>query len=90
MQDPALIVAGIDALGDHDGVGLAEETAKAERELRAIQMEEDRATRLYVSGKITENQLDLQGSSSLSGWRASERRWTTTAHGRPVGRRSRS
>ena len=60
MQDPALIVAGIDALGDHNGGGLAEETVKAERELRAIQMEEDRAIRLYVSGKITEDQLDLQ------------------------------
>ena len=32
----------------------------AERDLRSIQMEEDRAIRLFVSGKITEAQLDLQ------------------------------
>ena len=60
MQNPALIVVGIDALGDHNGGGLAEEIAKAEHELRTVQMEEDRAIRLYVSGKITEDQLDLQ------------------------------
>jgi len=59
LQNPALIVAGIDALGDREG-SLAEETAKTERQLRNIQMEEDRAIRLYVSGKITEAQLDLQ------------------------------
>ena len=34
--------------------------AQAERDLRNIQMEEDRAVRLFVSGKITEAQLDLQ------------------------------
>ena len=37
-----------------------EEIAQAERDLRSIQMEEDRAIRLFVSGKITEAQLDLQ------------------------------
>ena len=42
------------------GGGLVEEIAKAERELRTVQMEEDRAIRVYVSGKITEDQLDLQ------------------------------
>ena len=60
LQDPALIVAGINALGDREGGGLVEEIAKAERELRTVQMEEDRAIRVYVSGKITEDQLDLQ------------------------------
>ena len=34
--------------------------AQAERDLRNIQMEEDLAVRLFVSGKITEAQLDLQ------------------------------
>ena len=34
--------------------------AQAERDLRSIQVEEDRAIRLFVSGKITEAQLDLQ------------------------------
>ena len=59
LQNPALIVAGIDALGDREG-SFAEEIAKTERELRSVQIEEDRAIRLYVSGKITEEQLDLQ------------------------------
>ena len=82
MQNPALIVAGINALGDREGGGFVEEIAKAERELRTVQMEEDRAIRVYVSGKITEDQLDLSGSSSPNGWRALGRRWTTTARGR--------
>ena len=60
LQDPVLIVAGINALGDREDGGFVEEIAKAERELRTVQMEEDRAIRLYVSGKITEDQLDLQ------------------------------
>ncbi len=59
LQNPALIVAGIEALGDREG-SLAEEIAKTERELRNVQMEEDRAIRLYVAAKITEEQLDLQ------------------------------
>lgn len=57
LQNPALIVAGIDALSEREGGELADEIAKAERELRNVQMEEDRAVRLYVSGKITEAQL---------------------------------
>ena len=39
---------------------LVEEIAKAERDLQKVQVEEDRAIRLYVSGKITEKQLDHQ------------------------------
>ena len=39
---------------------MEEEIAQAERDLRGIQMEEDRAIRLFMSGKITEAQLDLQ------------------------------
>ena len=39
---------------------MGEEIAQAERDLRSIQMEEDRAIRLFVSRKITEAQLDLQ------------------------------
>ena len=61
LQDPGIIIAGIEALdAQEDGGGLAEEIAKAGRELRRVQSEEDRAIRLYVSGKITEAQLDLQ------------------------------
>ncbi len=60
------------------------ETAQAERDLRSIQMEEDRAIRLFVSGKITETQLDHQrrfiterlesARAKLDDYRAQERR----------------
>ena len=60
LQNPDLIVAGIDTLDAQEGGGLEEEIAQAERDLRSIQMEEDRAIRLFISGKITEAQLDLQ------------------------------
>ena len=60
LQNPDLIVAGIADLDAQEGGGLEEEIAQAERDLRSIQMEEDRAVRLFVSGKITEAQLDLQ------------------------------
>ena len=61
LENPDLIVAGIEALNtQEDGGGLAEEIALAERDLQKVQMEEDRAIRLYVSGKITEDQLDRQ------------------------------
>ena len=60
IQNPDLIVAGIDTLDSQKGGGLEEEIAQAERDLRSIQMEEDRAIRLFVSGKITESQLDHQ------------------------------
>ncbi len=60
LQAPGLIVAGIESLDMQDSAGLAEEAAKAERELKSVQSEEDRAIRLYVSAKITEAQLDLQ------------------------------
>ena len=60
LQNPDLIVAGIATLDSQEGGGMEEEIAQAERDLRSIQMEEDRAIRLFVSGKITEVQLDLQ------------------------------
>ena len=60
LQNPGLIVAGIDSLDSQDSSGLEEEIAQAERDLRSIQIEEDRAIRLFVSGKITEAQLDHQ------------------------------
>ena len=60
IQNPDLIVAGIDTLDIQGSGSLEEEIAQAERDLRSIQMEEDRAIRLFVSGKITEAQLDLQ------------------------------
>ena len=60
LQNPDLIVAGIATLDSQEGGGMEEEIAQAERDLRSVQMEEDRAVRLFVSGKITEPQLDLQ------------------------------
>ena len=60
IQDPDLIVAGIDTLDTQGSSSLEEEIAQAERDLRSIQMEEDRAIRLFVSGKIAEAQLDIQ------------------------------
>ena len=60
LQNPDLIVAGIDTLDSQESGSLEEEITQAERDLRSIQMEEDRAIRLFVSGKITETQLDLQ------------------------------
>ena len=60
IQNPGLIVAGIDTLDSMDDGGLEEEIAQAERDLRSVQMEEDRAIRLFVSGKMTEAQLDDQ------------------------------
>ena len=60
LEDPSVIVAGIESLGNREDATAGEELAKVERELSNVQMEEDRAIRLYVSGKITERQLDLQ------------------------------
>ena len=60
IQDPRLMVAGIESLdSQEDGAG-AEQTAGAEGDLRKVQVEEERAIRLFVSGKITEGQLDQQ------------------------------
>ena len=61
LENPDLIVASIEAMdAEAEGGGLAEEIARAERDLQKVQMEEDRAIRIFVSGKITEKQLDHQ------------------------------
>ena len=60
IQNPELIVPGIESQGTQEDGGLAEQTARAERDLSRVQVEEERAIRLYVSGKITESQLDQQ------------------------------
>ena len=60
LQEPSVIIAGIEALGEGGGESLAEEQARAERDLREVQIEEERLVRLYVTGKITEKMLDLQ------------------------------
>ena len=60
VQDPRLIVAGMESRDSREDGDLASRIAKAERDLHKVQVEEERAIRLYVSGKITEDQLDQQ------------------------------
>ena len=60
VQNPDLILKGMESMGERDDGGLEKRIAKAERELRKVQTEEDRAIGLYVSGKISEGQLDNQ------------------------------
>ena len=60
IQNPDLIVAGIDPLDSQESGGLEEQIAQAERDLRSIQTREERAITLFVSGRITEAQLDDQ------------------------------
>ena len=60
FAEPSIIVAGIEAVGDHGSESVEENIAKTERELRDVQSEEDRLIRLYVASKITERLLDLQ------------------------------
>ena len=60
IQNPELLVTGIDPLDSQDSTGLQRQIAQAERDLRSIQREDDRAITLFVSGKITEAQLDHQ------------------------------
>ena len=60
IQNPNLIVAGIVPLDSQETGGLEEQIALAERDLRTTQTREERAITLFVSGKITEDQLDNQ------------------------------
>ena len=60
VQHPGLIVAGIESLNTQEDDGWEKEITRTERELNRVQSEEDRAIRLFVSGKITEKQLDHQ------------------------------
>ncbi len=60
IQNPELIVAGIEAMDNREDSGLEKRIVSSERELHKIQTEEERAIGLYVSGKITEDQLDHQ------------------------------
>ena len=60
LENPDLIVAGLEALDSQEDSAAAEDVARTEREFAGVQLEEDRAIRLYVSDKITEEQLDHQ------------------------------
>ncbi len=82
LQNPDLIVAGIDTLDSQDGSDLEEEIVRAERDLRSIQMEEDRAIRLFVSGRSPRPNWTTSAGSSPSGWRAPGPGWTIAGRGR--------
>ena len=60
IQNPDLLVGGIDPLDSRERRGLEADIARAERDLRSVEMEDDRAITLFVSGKITEAQFDHQ------------------------------
>ena len=60
VQNPDSIVAGIAPLHSQESGGLEEQIARAERDLRSLQTREERAITLFVTGRITEAQLDRQ------------------------------
>ena len=61
LMDPETVLAGMEAVsGDEDVGELDARVRDAERGLREVQLEEERLLRLYVSGKITEEQLERQ------------------------------
>ena len=60
LQNPELIVAGMeDADSGNDGL-LLEEIALVESELKKIQEDDERAVRLQVTGRITEEEIDRE------------------------------
>ena len=60
LQNPDLILAGLKSMDSKDDDGLAKQLARAEKDLKKVQVEDSRAVSLYVSGKITERELDHQ------------------------------
>ncbi len=60
FQNPDLILAGLKSMDSEDDYGLAKQLARAEKDLKKVQVEDSRAVGLYVSGKITERELDHQ------------------------------
>ena len=60
LQNPGLILAGLKSTDSEDDDGLAKQLARAEQDLKKVQVEDSRAVSLYVSGKITERELDHQ------------------------------
>ena len=89
LQNPDLIVAGIEAVDDRESDGLAEEVARAERELRSCpdgRGPGHQAVRVWERSPRTIS--TFSASSSPSGWRASGQSWTTTGPGRRAEPRS--
>ena len=88
LENPDLIVAGIATLDSQEGGGMEEEIAQAKRDLRSIQMEEDRAIRLSCRGRSPMPNSTSSASSSPSDLRAPGRSWTITVLWRRVELRS--
>ena len=60
LRNPELILSGMDVIDSVAGDRVAEETVSVERELSAVQKQEDRAIDLYVAGRIDERQMERQ------------------------------
>ena len=60
LQNPDLILAGLKSMDSEDDGGLAKQLARAEKDLKKVWVEDSGAVGLYVSGKITERELDHQ------------------------------
>jgi len=61
LQAPETIIRGLQAQATGQSAeALADEITRAERKVKGVQAEDDRAIRLCVAGKITETQLDRQ------------------------------
>ena len=60
LQNPDLILASLKSMDSEDDGGLAKQLARVEKDLKKVQVEDSRAVGLYVSGKITERELDHQ------------------------------
>ncbi|MDA1272400.1 MAG: recombinase family protein [Chloroflexi bacterium] len=84
LKHPDVILQGVQAQTSRQSIDeLKRRIAEAERELQAVQAEEDRAIRLLVKGQITEEQLNRQrkfiterleyARAKVSGLRAQER-----------------
>ncbi len=60
IQQPEVIMSGIESLRTMDEGQLQRQMAQVERELRDVTAEEERLLRLCIMGKISETQLDHQ------------------------------
>ena len=60
FQNPDLILAGLKSMDSEDDDGLAKQLVRAGKDLKKVEAEDSRAVGLYVSGKITERELDHQ------------------------------
>ena len=60
LRNPDLILAGLKSMDSEDDGGLAKQLVRAENDLKKVPVEHSMAVSLYLSGKITESELDHQ------------------------------